>query len=439
MKKISFIITSFALTCGMVYASGSQSQQSTTTTAGGVIQVSIPSYKTGQNVGALFFLPQVERFNAKYAGKYKLVIEEIVQDMYAEKMQQLSQQNKLPALVEGGNQTWIEQYIIPGNRFVDLKPWLDSKPDLKARLIPAALNYNTKNGKLFSIPSPVVRPIGIYYNPKLYQPSRSFAQMTWDQVIAELGGNKIAFMTSENAWTTMLVYSSLIAVQPGGPELMASSINRKITDYNNPIFINAARQLQTLLSQYASANTLGAAYADAANAFMSMRAALIANGSWMIGDFAPEQSGKWSNGFNGADVRADAFPGNIGIGGTGIGYSYWIPSTATLAEQELAKAFIEFIYSPEELEAFMLSEGGSVPLLTPSAAFLAKRTENRLLSEYDGAFNSGTILCDSFESAVPNSISQSEFPRLLPDLISGRLSPEQFCQELTDRAAEIEL
>jgi raffinose/stachyose/melibiose transport system substrate-binding protein len=438
MKKISFIIISFALTCGMVFASGNQSQQSTAT-SGGVIQVSIPSYKTGQNVGALFFLPQVERFNAKYAGKYKLVIEEIVQDMYAEKMQQLSQQNKLPALVEGGNQAWIEQYIIPGNRFVDLKPWLDSKPELKARLIPAALDYNTKNGKLFSIPSPVVRPVGIYYNPKLYQPSRSFADMTWDQVIAELGDNKIAFMTSENAWTTMLVFSSLIAVQPGGPELMASSITRKITDYNNPIFINAARQLQTLLSQYASANTLGAAYADAANAFMSMRAALIANGSWMVGDFAPEQSGKWSNGFNGADVRADVLPGNVGIGGTGIGYSYWIPSTATPQEQELAKAFLEFIYSPEELEAFMLSEGGSVPRMAPSADFIAKRAQNRLLSEYDGAVNAKTILCDSFESAVPNSISQSEFPRLLPDLISGRLSPEQFCKELTDRAAEIEL
>jgi raffinose/stachyose/melibiose transport system substrate-binding protein len=438
MKKISLIIITFALTCGIAFAAGSQNQ-SAAQAAGGVIQVNIPSYKTGQNVGALFFLPQVERFNTKYAGKYKLVIEEIVQDMYAEKMQQLSQQNKLPALVEGGSQTWIEQYIISGNRFVDLKSWLDSKPELKARLIPAALDYNTKNGKLFSIPFPVVRPVGVFYNPKLYQPSRPFADQTWDQVIAELGDNKIAFMTGENAWTTMLVFSSLIAVQPGGPALMATSINKKITNYNNPIFINAARQLQTLMSRHAAANTLGAAYADAANAFMSMRAALIANGSWMVGDFAPEQSGKWSNGFNGADVRASVLPGNVGIGGTGIGYGYWIPSTATAQEQEVIKAFLEFMCSPEELEAFMLSEGGSEPRMTPSAAFLTKRTENRLLSEYDGAVNAKTILCDSFESAVPNSIAQSEFPRLLPDLISGRLTPEQFCKELSDRAAEIDL
>jgi raffinose/stachyose/melibiose transport system substrate-binding protein len=86
----------------------------------------------------------------------------------------------------------------------------------------------------------------------------------------------------------------------------------------------------------------------------------------------------------------------------------------------------------------MLSEGGSAPRLTLSADFLAKRTQNRLLSEYDGAVNARTVLCDSFESAVPNSISQSEFPRLLPDLISGRLTPEQFCKELSDRAAEID-
>ncbi len=40
-------------------------------TSSGVVEVTIPSYKTGENVGAVFFEPQVERFNEKYAGQYR--------------------------------------------------------------------------------------------------------------------------------------------------------------------------------------------------------------------------------------------------------------------------------------------------------------------------------------------------------------------------------
>ena len=40
----------------------------------GVVEVTIPSYRTGEDVGAKFFLPQVERFNEEYAGKYKIIV-----------------------------------------------------------------------------------------------------------------------------------------------------------------------------------------------------------------------------------------------------------------------------------------------------------------------------------------------------------------------------
>jgi raffinose/stachyose/melibiose transport system substrate-binding protein len=432
MKKALLVV----LLCLGVSAAFAAGRRTPAGSGSGVIEVTVPHYKSGQNVGGLFFLPQVERFNAAYAGRYKLTVEELVQDMYGPKMQQLSQQRMLPALVEGGFQEWIEEFVIPGNMFVDMKPWLDTKAELKDRLIPASLDYNTKGGKIFSITYPAVRPIGIYYNAGLYRPSKPFSQMNWDQVIAELGNNKIAFMTSENAWTTMLVLSSLIAAQPGGAEWLRTGARvAKISDFNTPAMINAVTKLQELLQNYASANTLGAAYADAANNFMSLRSALIANGSWMIGDFAPDNSSKWSNGFNGADVHGDVFPGNVAIGGDGAGYGWWIPSTATAAEQELARAFIEFIMSPAELEAYMLSEGGATPRMQVSQQFLAERAKNRLLDEYSGAINSDTILSFSFEDAVQTSIAE-DLGRILPLLINGSMTPAQFCQDLTNRARE---
>jgi raffinose/stachyose/melibiose transport system substrate-binding protein len=262
--------------------------------------------------------------------------------------------------------------------------------------------------------------------------------MTWDQVSAEIGDNKIAFMTSENAWTTVLILSSLIAREPGGAAWLASGANEnpRHTDFNNPIMINAVTKLQQLLQKHASANTLGAAYADAANSFMSMRSAIIANGSWMIGDFAPDSASKWSNGFNGADVRGDVLPGNVAIGGPGIGYGWWIPSNASAREQELAKAFIAFMLTQDELERYMILEGGTAPRMQISQNFINERSKNRLMGEYSGAVNADTILAYNINDVIPNSVAEMEMGRLLPLLINGTYTPAQFCQELTIKDKE---
>ena len=435
MKITSHAITLLAASALMLSVLVACTNRNETASTDGITRVTIMHYKTGANVGALFFLPQVDRFNAKYAGKYQLTIEEVPNDMYVELIKQLGLQNRLPVLIEGGDQTWLEEVIIPGNRFVDLSSWLDSKPELKARFPPEALQHNTRNGRLFSLGQPVIRPMTVFYNRALYTPSRPFAEMSWEAVAAELGDNKIAFMTGENAWTTMLVWSSLVASEAGGPQLLTDGVSNKIMNYNHPAIINATRRLQNLLRNHAAANTVGAAYADAANAFMSRRAALIANGSWMVSDFTPDKSGNWSNGFDGNDVHGDVLPGNIGLANI-IGYGWWIPSSATPAQQELAKAFIEFMNSPEELEAFMLAEGGTAPRVTLSPTFLARRAENRLMDEYVGAVKATTLIVPAIGDAMPASIANHEFPRILPLLINGQLSPEDFCAELTRRAAE---
>ena len=60
---------------------------------------------------------------------------------------------------------------------------------------------------------------------------------------------------------------------------MQDSVKDKLWDYTEEPFVKGVEKLQTLLQKNASANTLGAAYADAANAFMSNKAAVIPNGS----------------------------------------------------------------------------------------------------------------------------------------------------------------
>lgn len=403
-----------------------------------VIEVTIPHYKTGENVGAAYFLPMIERFNQKYEGKYKVTIEEITQDVYPEKLKQLGQQGKLPIFIEGGDTQWIENVVVPNEMFYDLTDFVETHPDIKKLISPEALEYNTYDGKLVSLMTPVLYPISMYYNEALWNPSKPVGEMTWEEVAEDLGEEKIAFMTGENAWTTMLTVSSLIAAEPGGKELLLDGVNDKITDFNQKPFIDAFEKLQTLMQNNGIPTTVGAAYADAANAFYSNNAAIIPNGSWMVSDFSPESEDKWSNGFDPEKIHGAVMPGNVALANP-LGYCYWIPSTASEEETELALALLEFIFTPEELEESMLILGGMIPGFEHSDEFLEKRAEDRIMDEYMGAVQEDTAIVPAFADAIPASIAQTEFGKLLPKLVDGSYTAEQFCQELTKKAAETTL
>lgn len=430
VRILSLVLAAMML-CGMV---------GTVASAEGVVELTIPHYKTGENVGAVFFLPQVERFNKLYEGKYHITIEELTQDLYAEKMKQLGQQNALPALVEGGETEWIQNVVIPNGLYTDLSGFLADHPDVAALLDETALAYNTtEDNKVFSISLPVIRPMGMYYNGALLDlGDKTAADLSWDEFAEKLGDNKIAFMTGENAWTTALIFSSLIAVEEGGADLLRETYSTKIYDYNQPAILNAVTKLQALLQNYAASNTVGAVYADAANAFESNNAAVIANGSWMVSDFLPDGSANWSNGFDGSTVRGDVLPGNVALANT-AGYGWWVPANVSDAEKEAAMAFIAFMNTPEELETYMLTEGGVCQKLTVSEEYTAKAQENALMYEYVNAVTADTIICPAVVDCMPSSIANTEFGNLLPLLIDGTYTPEQFCQQLTTLAEETRL
>jgi raffinose/stachyose/melibiose transport system substrate-binding protein len=399
------------------------------------VEITIPTYRIGENVGAKFFLPQVDRFNKKYEGKYKVILEELPQDSYNDKIKQLYQQNMLPTLIQGGDKDWINQVIVPNKKYYNLAGWLDSKPDLKKRMIPDSIAYNTKNGEVISLPLLTTRPIGLYYNQTMMQPGKRIGEMTWDEVDQALGNNKIAFMTSENAWTTQLFFSALI-VKNGGADLLKQGASvERISDFSSPIWEKSFADLQKYLQKYASENTLGAAYADAANCFMSKQAAMILNGSWMVGDF--KSPDKWSGGFDGEQVKGDIYPGNVAFDNL-YGYWWWMPAGIPQDQADAALAFLEFIASPEEVEQFQLAEGGVAPMMTMSDSYKTELAKDRILSELNTAVNDKTIIVPSFCDAVVTAVGDSNgsFPTTLPKLIDGSMTPKQFADEMTKKAKE---
>lgn len=403
----------------------------------GVIEVSIPSYKTGENVGAVFFEPQVERFNEKYEGQYKINLETVPQDGFGDRLKQLAQQNKLPVLVQGGDLDWILNVMIPNGLAWDMTDWLEES-GLLERAVQDSVDYNKDkgDGKIYTIPKMTVRPTGFYYNTAMWNPEEDLSSLTMDEMVTLLGDQKIAFSTAENGWVSALFLTAFIANQEGGVELLQAGADEKITDFSDPIFVNAVASLQQLLQNNAASNSIGAAYADAANAFMSGQAAVIANGPWMSSEFNESNSANWSNGFDGANVKASLFPGNVGIENNRAFGEWWISASASEEEIELAKAFLEFISSPEELEAYLLAEGGDAPNIEYSEDFKEKQAETQVLADLAADTTEETVYVPCILDVIPNSVANTEFGKLLPSLANGTYTPEEFCDWMTQKSVE---
>ena len=382
MKKKQLFAGALAaamMTASLAGCGGAASSAATSTTGGdtagstasadtnsGVVEVTIPSFKTGENVGAVFFEPQVERFNEKYAGKYKINLESVPQDsIFNDRIKQLAQQNKLPVLVEGGDPDWVKNVVIPNGLAYDLTDWIDSTPAIKDVLIDDSREYcSNEDGRVMVMPLATVRPIGFFYNSAMWSTDADISAMSMDEFVSALGDQKIAY------------------------------------------------------------------------AFMSEQASIIANGPWMSSDFESSNSDKWSNGFDGAKVRASLFPGDVGIADTASLGEWWISASASEDEIALAKAFLEFIYSPAELEAYMLAEGGDAPKLTYSDDFKAKQGETQVLADLAADTTTDTVFVPRILDVIPASVANTEFGKLLPSLADGTCTPEQFAQWMSDKAAE---
>ena len=435
VKRSVALTMAAAMTLGLVVSNGTLAK------ADDVVEIKFPTYLAGENVGAKFFLPEVERFNEKYEGKYKITVEEVPQASYADKIKQLAQQNKLPVLVHapgsGGIDTqWFKQVILANDMAYDLSDFAKENPDVAANWVDGSVDFCTVDGKLICKPLSVIKPVGLYYNSSMYTSDKDIKDMSVDEFMESLGDNKIAFQTAENGWTSALLLAALIGNEEGGADLLNNNTDEKLYDYTAEPFVNGVAKLQTLLENNASSNTIGAAYADAANAFMSKSASIICNGSWMSTEFDASSSDKWSNDFNGDDVKATIYPGNIALTNERNYGEFWVSNNATDEEKEAAEAFLAFRDSQEEIEALILAEGGTAPKLTYTDDFTTKLKENRILSELSESMDENTKYVATLGDIFPASVADTEFGKLLPKLADGTLTPEEFCQELTKKAEE---
>lgn len=340
--------------------------------------------------------------------------------------------NDLPPVVYGGGYNLLD-LALAQDLVVDLTPYIDADPEWKALYTEAALTTNSRDGKIYASSSEG-SVIGYFYNKELFaQAGIDAPAETWDEFFEQCeklkaaGITPLAMDTADSAWVTSLWMGALVATS--GPAGLAFMEQMTPTDYNTPEMIEAVSKVQKMLQDYTTLDAIGGKYEHAANNFLSGQAAMIANGPWMMGDFA--DTTKTTEGFE-EKVGVAVYPGNFVYDAPIQGYF-----VTKQDDPEVEKAAVEMVkfFTSAYAQQVALEVQGMVPA-SPSVPITDEAVAKfPLLAEFLEMANAATVRSDNLQATMyPNllDVQSQELPRLA----SGDITPEEFCQLLTEAAAK---
>lgn len=417
-------------TTSAAVSTSTQTSAQTGAEAKGPATIKYPTYRVGTHYSAAFEKEQIAKFNEKFGNEVKVQVEEIPSDTaYNDKMKILAASGDLPDVVMGKN--GINEILIKGNLATPFNEYLDKDSEWKADIGDEAIAANTRDGKVWSI-SDQKQVIGYFYNKEMFEKAGIKPAETWDEFLANCdklksaGFTPLALMTGENAWTTNLMLSSIVGTSGEAGNKFMNTLHP--ASFETPEMIEGLKKIQIMLKKYTTKDAIGAVYANAANNFEQGKAAIIANGPWMIGDFSDKS--KSPEGFD-KKVGVAAYPGSGAFLSYEVGYM--IGSDAQDKKDAAAK-FIKYKTSAEG-QSIALELGNVLPVsdkVQPSEEFKQKYP---VFVETIDVGNSAKVKYQYFDTIVFPNVTDT-WKNLYPELAFDKLTAEQFAKKLTEVAAK---
>lgn len=394
------------------------------------VKIKYPTYRVGTHASAALEKEQLAKFNEKYGEEVEVIVEEIPSDTaYNDKMKILAASLDLPDVVMGKN--GINEILIKGDLATPFNDYLDKDAQWKSEIGDAALEANTRDGQIWSI-SDQKQVVGYFYNKEMFDKAGIKPAETWDEFMENCdkliaaGFTPLAMMTGENAWTTNLILASIVGTSGEAGNKFMNTLHP--SSFETPEMIEGLEKVQVMLQKYTTKDALGAVYANAANNFCQGKAAIIANGPWMIGDFS--DADKAPEGFD-KKVGVAAYPGN----GTFCSYEvgYMIGSKTQEAKDAAAK-FIRFKTGVEG-QTIALELGNVTPvsdMVQPSEDFKQKYP---LFVETIDIGNKSKVNYQFFDAIVFPNVTDA-WKSVYPELAFDKSTPEAVAQKLTEISAK---
>ncbi len=432
-KRLLALAMAGVMSAGMLTGCGGGKSGEGPASQDGVITINYPTFQCGMNTAAPVVAKLVEEFNEEYAGKYQINLEEVPGDAnYVDKIKVQLGTGDLPPVVYGGGYNLLD-LALAKDMVVDLTDYVEADPEWKALYSDTALTTNSRDGKIYAS-SVEGSLVGYFYNKELFEKAGiKEPAKTWDEFFQQCeklkaaGITPLAMDTADSAWVTQLWWGAMVATADETGLKFMQTMNP--SDYNFKEMQDAVANVQKMLQNYTTADAIGGKYEHAANNFLSGQAAMIANGPWMIGDFS--DTSKTTADFAdkvGAAIYPESFVYDAPIQG------YFVTKQD---DPEVEKAAVEMVkfFTSAHAQQLGLEMQGMVP--ASSTVEVSQETQDKypLLVDFLDQAAGATVRSDNMQATMYSNLLDV-VSQELPRLHASELTPETFCQALTDAAAK---
>lgn len=358
----------------------------------------------------------VVKFNEEYDGIYEIDVEWVMEteDEYRQNLKRLNVTDKLPAIITDLRMLpSFYQMMIEDERIEDLSPYILEDDEWMSMIEPVVLDsFRESDGKIYLAPlsTAAFSCSGVFWNEELFEKAGidEFPE-TWEEFwnvcerLESYGITPLALHTEGTAWAAMLLATAELSDTPEGAEFMKEIFPES---YQNESGLHMAETLKRLFS-YTTKDAIGQNFDVSYENFFSGKAAMIPNGYWMI-DQIPE--GEWEE-----KVRFSPFPGNKLVSSPET-FGWSIVSGYS---DEVKKGAVEFLkfrtkLNKEEKEELFRDNGAS---------------GGQVVQDYIRAYQGNPQIVPNYQVKWNSILQEETLGAYLPDLISGKITPEQFTQE----------
>lgn len=419
-KKLSvFILVLFSIFTALLLSCGKKDK---------AVTIKFPTMWVGVNQTFRWFDPIMKDFNAKYGDKIKVAVEEIPGDQaYVDKIKVLYSVDDLPDVINTGGYNLLDSMM---EKLVDLTPYLESDPKWKESFDPISLEFGSRNGKVYTVPTEK-QVIGYFYNKEMFAKAGITPARTWDEWFSNLDKLKaagyktpVSMDSIDSGWITMLMMCSMIGTDgDSGNKFMNTSLPK---NYNTPEVIKAAKMIQRMFVNYTTADAIGGKYENGANNFFSGKTAIIANGSWMVSDFyEPMISGEKFY----EKVGVAMYPNDGMFVGRKLGF---MVGSKTKENTDAAVEFVKFLTSKDS-QIMLLEKTGNIPDAIGIDVPEAVRKEMSLIVEIMTLADQAKYKYNEYQALwYANVVAELDVE--LPLLAQMKITPEEFAKKLTETA-----
>lgn len=368
----------------------------------------------------------VDRFNEDYEGTYHCNVVTTNLEEYDTKLNALIAAKKTPDVFICNPGPNLTQYVEAGVA-ADLTEILtEQEKDWYEGFSGGIFEKVTYDGKIMAVPTNFAAAC-VFYNTEMFEAAGAEVPETYEELLEACEAIQAAGYTpiscsAGTAWCLSMV-AGYLCDRVGGPDNLAKIANHEM-EWTDPSFIKAGGLLAEL-SKYFQPTAAGDSNDQATAAFYNGEAAMLIQGSWVIGQINgnnPEFEEKCGV-FQFPAVEGGADPNRMIVKTDNLVMS------ATTENQDAVIALMKY-FTDEEAQKYTAEVGGKIPVIDDvkinyEVAPMQLSYVQEILANMSGTLGFYNESLDSVEAG-------DTFDNAMVDIFLGNATPEDAFQRVQE-------